>query len=194
MFTRYALLDLYRQATATRQDWGFFAPNPPRINEFMRVVLEDRNRNITDVRHDVYGRRTYPYLWYDRRGKVNRRLSQEIAYQADYAAWVCRAWESTHGGEPAVEVRFVRLMTRIPPPATAYVTGGYDPRTLPVYEMEAGRYRCVDLPDGQLPPNLRRRFGLPGAPDGSVKKVELETWWNRRAAPAEPPHDNRGIE
>lgn len=201
VFARYALLTLYREATATRQDWGFFAPNPPRENEYMRVLVEDRSGRITDVRHDVYGRRTFPYLWYDRKGKVSRRLSRESEHEAGYAAWVCRAWERAHGGQPAVEVRFLRLVTHIPPPSAAGARDGYDPMALPVEQADAGRYRCADLPHGQLPPDLRRRFALPAAVEGSMKPAELDTWWDRRAArdPSrlpefEPPHETRGLE
>lgn len=202
LFTRYALMDLYRQLTGTPQGWRLFSPNPPVGNEYMRVLVEDQGGRSADVEHDSYGRQTYPYLSYDRLRKVNRRLSRDPAYQPGYAAWVCRTWERTHGGQPAVEVRFVRLVTQIPPPAAALATGGYDPARLPVETREAGRYRCADLPHGQLPPDLRRRFGLAPTAPGSFKKLETPTWWEQRAAgqreirpdAAAPADESRGIE
>jgi hypothetical protein len=68
-----------------------FAPNPPLLNTFTRVLVEDRTGQVSDLRHDIYGRRRYPYLFHDRMGKVNRRLiEQKKEYETPYAAWVCR--------------------------------------------------------------------------------------------------------
>ncbi|MGH7392200.1 MAG: hypothetical protein ACREM3_22475 [Candidatus Rokuibacteriota bacterium] len=204
IFTHYAQMGLYLEATGSPQNWGLFSPNPARTNEYVRVLVKDRNGGSTDVQHDTYGRQRYPYLWYDYLRKVNRRLGTVRAYQRGYAAWVCRTWERAHGGRPAVEVRFVRLSTRIPSPPVAYTTMGYDPMALPVHETDAGMHTCAELPHGQLPPSLRRRFGLPAVPEGTFKPADLHTWWDRRESQrrgdsrgpsvGETRHDDRTIE
>ena len=56
------------------QSWAMFAPNPHRSNVFMKVMVKDEAGEIWDLKHDIYGKREYPYLWYDRMGKINRRL------------------------------------------------------------------------------------------------------------------------
>ena len=61
-----------------------------------------------------------------------------------YAAWVCRRWERDHGGEPARAVRLVGIRTRVPTPAQAYVTMGYDPRGLDVDGLPARDPRLRD--------------------------------------------------
>jgi hypothetical protein len=194
LLARVALTRLYAQATANAQVWGFFSPEPPRANEFMRVFVEDASGRVQDVGHDTHGRQHYPYLWYDHRRKVNRRLASEPSYARGYAAWVCRDWERAHDGRPAARVRLVRLTTRIPAPAEAAGTGGWDPAARPVTGTEAGVFACADLPEGQLPPALRRRFGLPPQPEGTFKRAELHTWWDARRTPRSPsdasPHDD----
>jgi hypothetical protein len=199
LFARYTLMWLYGQATGTSQVWGFFSPEPPRANEYMRVFIEDAGGRPTDVEHDTYGRQRYPYLWYDHLRKVNRRLASESRYQRGYAAWVCREWERTHDGQPAARVRLVRLSTRIPPPVEAVRTRGWDPARLPLIEKEAGNYACADLPEGQLPPYLRRRFGLSPREVGAFKRAELQTWWDARSSrrglgPDRSPHDDEPLE
>ena len=180
VFNRYALMRPYLEATGNRQGWEFFGPDPPRASVYMRVLVEDRNGGETDMRHDTHGRQRYPYLRHDYIRKVNNRLSKERDYLPAYAAWVCRVWEQTHAGQPALNVRFVRLSTPTPSPSVARATMGYDPATQRVDETTAGAFACADLPNGQLPPNLRRRFGLPAVPEGTFKKAELHTWWDER--------------
>ena len=182
LLTRVTLMRLYAEATANSQNWRFFSPEPPRENVFMRVLVQDAGGTVTDVQHDSHGRQRFPYLWYDHLRKVNRRLATESAYERGYAAWVCRTWERTHGGHAADSVRFVRLTTRVPPPAEAFATGGFDPAALPLRATDAGRYACAELPQGQLPPDLRRRFGLAAAGDTPFKPAELHTWWTERGA------------
>jgi len=183
---RWLLARFYTDAIASAQNWRFFSPEPPRENVYMRVLVEDRAGAVTDVEHDSYGRQRYPYLWYDHGRKVNRRLANEPLYARGYAAWVCRAWERTHGGTPPASVRFVRLAARIPTPAEAYATNGFDPMALPVRATDAGRYACADVPEGRLPDDLRRRFGLPPA-ETPFKRAEARTWWTERRRAGAPP-------
>ena len=181
LLQRVALTRLYAEATANSQNWRFFSPEPPRANVFMRVLVQDASGAVIDVEHDSHGRQRYPYLWYSHLRKINRRLATEPVYERGYAAWVCRTWERTHGGRAADSVRFVRLTTRVPPPDEAIAHGGFDPASLPVSATEAGRYACADLSEGQLPPALRRRLGLPAA-DTPFRPAELHTWWSERGA------------
>ncbi len=69
----------YWRATGNTQSWAMFAPNPHRSNIFMRVMVKDKDGEVWDLKHDIYGKRTYPYLWYDRMGKINRRIVDHIA-------------------------------------------------------------------------------------------------------------------
>ena len=168
----------YFKATGNGQGWGMFAPNPFRSNVFMRVYVEDKDGEIWDLGHDIYGRRTYPYLFYDRMGKLNRRIYGAKHYLSPYAAWVCREWERSHGGEPAKEVRFVKLWTKIPDPDK--VRRGFDPMKLHLHEADSDSYRCESIVHGQLPNELRERYGLPPRPDGEFRDVRIRTWWDRQ--------------
>ncbi|MCB9566913.1 MAG: hypothetical protein H6710_06830 [Myxococcales bacterium] len=182
-------IGLYMRATANVQNWTMFAPNPHRNNVFVRVLVDDRNGKTWDAEHDLYGRRRYPYVIYDRLAKVNRRLGEQSHYHQPYAAWVCREWERTHGGEPAKRVRLVRLESKIPPPRVVYRASeairpswtsiGFDPMRLPLARRELEVFECDLLPQGQLSPEIRARLGLPPAPAGHYKPLELETWWTR---------------
>jgi hypothetical protein len=163
VFSRYAGMTAYLETIGGYQHWDFFSPNPPRVNRYVRVLVQDGDGGVTDVRHDSHGRQTYPYLRYDHVRKVNRRLGEDPHYQPGYAAWVCRDWERTHGGRPATEVRLLELSTRIPPPSAGYAGMRYDARALPVEEREIARYPCATLPHARLPDALRHRFGLPAS-------------------------------
>jgi hypothetical protein len=140
--------------------------------------------------HDIYGRRPYPYLFYDRMGKINRRLIEQKGYQRSYGAWVCRDWERTHDGKSLEEVRIVKLETVIPPPRRAYETMGFDPRALEVSRTEEEVVRCDTVTHGQLPNELRRRLGLRPVDDRRFRDIDQKTWWTRareRTARTAPP-------
>jgi hypothetical protein len=168
----------YFRATGNSQGWGMFAPNPYRSNVFMRVLVEDRNGEVWDLAHDMYGRRSYPYFFYDRIGKINRRIYGGKGYLNPYAAWVCREWARSHDGETPKEVRFVKLKTVIPAPHK--VTRGYDPMKLPLDEEESDTHRCESIPHGQLPNELRERYGFPPLPEDEFRDVHYRTWWDRQ--------------
>jgi len=143
-FTHQLQMTSYLQATGSHQDWGLFAPDPGRTNVFLRVIVEDREGRLLDLGHDIYGRRRYPYLVYDRMGKINRRLVEDESYREVYAGWVCRDWEATHGGVPARAVRLQEIGTRIPRPEHVYDLMGYDPRTLPMIQGQGAVFGCAE--------------------------------------------------
>jgi hypothetical protein len=172
---RHVEMRAYLDATGTRQSWRMFAPNPPRTNRFLKVLVEERDGNMTDLGHDTHGRQEYPYLFYDRLRKVNRRLMEIKRYQPHYAAWVCREWERSHGGARAAAVRLLEVWNRIPPPAEA--PWGYEPLSLPLELVEEQRFACASLEHGQLPNELRARYGLQPAPDGVFRAAQIPTWW-----------------
>ncbi|MEZ4383553.1 MAG: hypothetical protein R3A79_19640 [Nannocystaceae bacterium] len=180
----------YIHATSNVQSWSMFAPNPFRENIFVRVLVEGADGEVTDLGHDIHGRRRYPYVVYDRLAKINRRLADQQWYLEPYAAWVCREWERTHGGEPARRVHLVKLTSHIPPPREAWAMPpaqrpawsavGFDPRRLPVEREVLRALDCDLLRDGQLSPERRAALGLPPAP-GRHRPTELPTWWDQRA-------------
>lgn len=179
----------YMVATGNTQSWAMFAPNPHRANAFMKVMAKDAEGDVYDLHHDIRGRRRYPYLFYDRMGKINRRIIEQKGYRRHYAAWVCREWERTHGGEPAVEIIFVKMWTRIPPPQKliAEANGnpfkmGYDPMELKLYEREVDTIRCRTTRHAQLPNYLRERYGLPLLEDEErvFRPVVHRTWWDKQ--------------
>jgi hypothetical protein len=180
----------YFQATGNTQSWAMFAPNPHRSNVFMRVLVKDEDGEIFDLKHDIYGKRDYPYLFYDRMGKINRRIIDQKGYRRHYAAWVCRWWEETHDGVSAEEVQFVKIWTRIPPPEQVlkrfrekgndlrYL--GYNPMELKLSQREEDKIRCSTTRHGQLPNYLRRRYGFEEVHEGLFRGLNIRTWYQRR--------------
>jgi hypothetical protein len=164
-------ISAYSALNGNPRGWGLFAPDANQANYFMKVLIEDASGRRRDLQVDFYGRRTYPYLLYDRLASLNRRVAQsDISLRPVYAAWACRRWERTHGGEPAAAAVLIRRWTRIPAPETAYATMGYHPMGLDPNEDQETRFDCATTPGGRLPDALRRRFGLPPQPDPTVAK------------------------
>lgn len=177
----------YWQASGNTQSWAMFAPNPHRSNVFMKVLVRDESGEIWDLKHDIYGKREYPYLWYDRMGKINRRLIDQKGYRRHYAAWVCREWEKDHGGESADEVQFVKMWTQIPSPQAVFERAkgnifqmGFDPMDLKLMQREEDVISCSTNRQAQLPDYLRERYGLPPAPPRHFKELSMRTWWDQR--------------
>lgn len=189
IFDRYAQLPRYAAVIGSSQNWAVFAPNPYRANVFLKVLVVDARGRSWDLRHDIQGRRRYPYLFYDRRAKINRRLLRQQGERPLYAAWVCRDWERTHHGQPAREVQFVKTWTRIPAPAEAYRTAGYDPMSLPVEEQPEQTFQCASIVHGQLPDGLRRRYGLSPAAPSPFRDVPARSWWTERRPRADEDRD-----
>lgn len=185
----YTYMEAYIKRTTHTQGWKMFAPNPHRLNEFTRVYLEDASGEVWDLKHDIYGRRRFPYLFYDRGGKLNRRLmGKHHRWQIVYAAWVCREAERTallQHTPPPKRVHFVKLWNRIPPPRYAFAQGGYDPMALKIRRALTGVYDCTQIPDGRLTNIQRARMGLPTVDDSGFEVTPSRTWFERRQAEAE---------
>jgi hypothetical protein len=172
----------YFRGAGLSQSWSMFAPNPNRTNAFIKVVVMDRDGRYWDMRHDIYGNDRFPYLWYDRIGKVNRRLDGKKTFQRSYGAWVCRDWELQHGGVRAREVRFIKLATKVPDPWDPKPRGGglgYEPWSLPVKITDQERVDCVRDEGAQLTNEQRRRHGLEEVDEATIHAPKLSTWVDR---------------
>jgi hypothetical protein len=179
----------YMRATGNTQSWAMFAPNPHRSNVFMKVLVKDKNGDVYDLKHDIWQVNRYPYLFYDRMGKINRRIIEQKGYRRHYAAWVCRDWERTHGGEAPDEVQYVKMWTRIPEPEKVigrakgnpfYMT--FDPWQLHLHQREEDTIKCSTTRHGQLPDYLRERYGLPPDDDSRFRDIAERTWWDEKEA------------
>ncbi|HEY8376536.1 MAG TPA: hypothetical protein VIK91_08610, partial [Nannocystis sp.] len=109
--------------TQTDQQWGMFAPNPPRHNVLMRVVLTDENGERWDLRTDTYAleRKPIPWIWNDRMRKMNRRIiggesGKGDWYQQWYARFLCRRWAQAHRGVMPQKVELFKVSYRMPAP------------------------------------------------------------------------------
>lgn len=169
----------YMRFTSSVQSWAMFAPNPHRTNAFLQVKIETVEGDEYDLLHDIYGRRDFPYFFYDRFGKINRRLLEQDRYQRPYAGWVCRDWAQSHGGVAPVRVKFTKMWTKVPPPARVYKTMGFDPFRLKLHKEDVQTFECAKIPHGQLPDHVRARHGLPPLPEGAFVDIPQTTWWDR---------------
>lgn len=169
----------YMRATSSVQSWAMFAPNPHRSNMFLQVRVELADGQELDLLHDMYGRRDYPYFFYDRMGKINRRLLEQERYQKTYAAWVCREWALSHGGEAPVRVKYTKMWTKVPPPQKALSTMGFDPFELRLYKENLPSHDCATTLHAQLPDEVRARHGLPPLPPGTFRDITQTTWHDR---------------
>lgn len=167
----------YFHGTANHQSWQMFAPNPTQTNAFVQVLVVDQRGDLWDFEQDIWAEDRYPYLWYDRRGKINRRIDGKKGYQRIYGAWVCREWERRNAGEAAVEVRFVRLRTSVPQPSEVLERGHWDAWAVEPERTEQETIKCKSAQNGQLPEELLLRYGLEPLPDeGRFKPVPKKTW------------------
>ncbi len=179
--------------TTTDQGWGMFAPNPPRANVFMKVLVTDADGEVWDMRSDVYAdeRKPIPWVWNDRMRKMNRRIIGGESgggdwYRKWYARWQCRQWELDHGGVPAKKVELVKLSYRIPSPEQVAKHGYYIPEELLARTgTESVEYteHCGSAVIGQLPNAIREREGLPPRPAS-----EIHPWVKHRRAAWERKH------
>ncbi|WAS93902.1 hypothetical protein [Nannocystis punicea] len=174
----------YMRATSSVQSWAMFAPNPHRTNQFLQVRVVTKDGGELDLLHDIYGRRDYPYFFYDRMGKINRRLLEQERYQSPYAAWVCREWARTHGGEAPVRVNFTKMWTKVPHPSKAIATMGFDPFELKLYKEALKGFDCATTPHAQLPNDIRARYGFPLLPEDAFVAIDENTWRDRADAKA----------
>jgi len=165
-----SLVRPWLELTRTTQGWGMFAPNPPRHNVFMQVLVVDENGETWDMRSDVYApeRKPIPFLWNDRMRKMNRRIIGGESgggdwYRKWYARWQCRQWALEHDGHVPKEVRLVKLSYRIPSPEAVRQHGWYRPAdrlrdhgTSELVHTE----RCATAVLGQPAPAIAARYGV----------------------------------
>ena len=182
-----------------------FAPNPPRSNVFLKVLVTDEDGEVWDMRTDVYApeRKPIPWIWNDRMRKMNRRIiggesGNTQWYRKWYARWHCRQWQLEHEGQIPRKVELVKVWYQIPSPEEAAVKGYYVPEDLlerTGHEKVEYTEHCRNAVMGQLPDWIRERHGLPPLPEG----VEYRPWlkhkkkaWDRMRAKErgeEPPED-----
>jgi uncharacterized membrane protein YphA (DoxX/SURF4 family) len=195
----------YLTTTQTDQGWGMFAPNPPRSNVFLKVLVTDADGEVWDMRTDVYAaeRKPIPWIWNDRMRKMNRRIiggesGNTQWYRKWYARWHCRQWQMDHEGQIPEKVELVKVWYSIPPPEETARKGYYVPEDLlerTGHEKIEHTERCERTVMGQLPDHVRERHGLPPLPEG----IEYKPWikhkqkaWERKLAKErgeEPPVD-----
>jgi hypothetical protein len=168
----------YFKGTRNTQSWAMFAPNPTRTNNFVQVYVRDQDGQDWDFEQDIWELNRYPYIWYDRRGKVNRRIDGKKGFQRIYGAWVCREWERIYAGTPAVSVTFIRRITKIPDARVVIENGGWDQWKAPFKQVEQETIHCKTIPEGTLPNALRERYGLEPIDEAEVFiPVRQKTWW-----------------
>ena len=171
--------------TQTTQGWKMFAPNPPRQNVMLRVVVTDADGQLWDMNTDVYApeKRPIPWVFYTRERKINRRIAggeggKGAWYQKWHARWWCRHWALTHGGVLPLEVELFKLSYPIPDPEHVRKHGPYDPAT---QMRERGTQSsvyvadCATEPEARPSDEVRARHGLP--PDESERPPR---WVNLR--------------
>ncbi len=183
--------------TQTDQGWGMFAPNPPRSNVFLKVLVTDSKGEVWDMRTDVYApeRKPIPWIWNDRMRKMNRRIiggesGNTQWYRKWYARWHCRDWQRDpeHNGEIPLKVELVKVWYKIPPPEETARKGYYNPDDLlerTGHEKVEHTERCKRTVMGQFFDELRERHGLPPLPEGVTYRRWLKhkrrAWERRRA-------------
>lgn len=184
----------YFTATSNTQSWSMFAPNPNRTNVFIRVLIEDAEGEWWDMGHDIWKVDRFPYWFYDRMGKVNRRIDGKKGYQKAYAAWMCRQWGLSHDGVLPQRVKFVKRWTRVPKPDTLIKKGmasggllgggtfGYEPWKLKSQQKEQNVIKCAQTVHAQLDNEMRARHDLPLLDDDGFKSLKIRTWYDRQVA------------
>jgi hypothetical protein len=171
----------YFKGTRNTQSWEMFAPNPNRTNNFVHVYVRDQYGQEWDFEQDIWAEHRYPYFWYDRRGKINRRIDGKKSLQRIYGAWVCREWERQHGGEAATSVTFIRRVTKVPEAREVIDNGGWDQWTAPFKQTEQETVTCKTVVHGSLPNELRERYGLPLIDEEQhFLAVSDRTWWDKQ--------------
>jgi hypothetical protein len=185
----------YLTTTQTDQGWGMFAPNPPRSNVFLKVLVTDDDGTVYDMKTDVYApeRKPIPWIWNDRMRKMNRRIiggesGNTQWYRKWYARWHCRQWQLEHEGRIPEKVELVKVWYSIPTPEETARKGYYVPEDLlerTGHEKIEHTERCERTVMGQLPNEIRERHGLPPLPEG----VDYKPWlkhkkraWERKLA------------
>ena len=181
------------RTTTTDQGWGMFAPNPPRNNVFMKVLVTDEHGEVWDLHTDVYSEenKPIPWIWNTRLRKMNRRIIGGESgpsgwYRKWYARYQCRQWAREHGGQAPRKVELVKISYRIPPPEETARKGYYIAEELlerSGHEKVTHTTRCKREVMGQLPNFIRARDGLPLLEEGEYRawhKNKHDKWQRRR--------------
>jgi hypothetical protein len=181
--------------TTTDQGWGMFAPNPPRSNVFLKVLVTDAQGEVWDLKTDVYAaeQKPIPWIWNTRLRKMNRRIiggesGPNSWYRKWYARYECRQWAREHDGEAPEKVELVKLWYSIPTPEQTRDKGYYvaeDRLERNGFERVAHSEICRQTVMGQLPNFIRERDGLPVLEPGEYRpwiKHKRSKWQKRRAA------------
>jgi len=170
---------LWLTRTHTAQGWSMFAPNPPRHNVFLKVLVTDAEGGVHDMRTDMYaaGHKPVPWIFNDRIYKMNRRMSGGEAgkgdwYQKWYGRYHCREWALQHGGVAPQKVVLYKVSYRIPGPDEVARGGYYLPEVQLAKHAKEVRLHttsCASEPEAQLSDTVRARHGLPPLPEGAYK-------------------------
>jgi hypothetical protein len=181
------------ELTHTTQGWKMFAPNPPRANVFLRVVVHPVGGEPVDMNTDMYhpSQRPMPWIWYTRLRKINRRIGGGEGgggswYQKWHARWFCRQWALEHDGELPEKIVLSKLSYPIPTPEQVAKNGPYDPweRLQQLGKEESLlTVRCADEVEAQPPNVVRARHGLPPANNvrrWSTLRDKQRRWDDRR--------------
>ena len=183
---------LWLSRTHTAQGWNMFAPNPPRHNVFLKVIVTDADGETYDMRTDMYASEHKPIPWIlnDRIYKMNRRMSGGESgkgdwYQKWYGRYHCREWARTHGGSAPRKVELRRVSYRIPGPDEVAKRGYYVAEQLLASssnERHLHTTTCASEPEAQLSDTSRAREGLPPLAEGAYKPwvKDREKKWNQR--------------
>lgn len=170
----------YFRGTRNNQSWAMFAPNPTRTNAFVHVYVTDAEGHEWDYNEDIWEVDRYPYIWYDRGGKVNRRIDGKKTYQRIYGAYICRQWERFHEGEAAVSVRFVKRWTKVPEARDVIKLGGWNQWEAPATLKEQETIECATIPNGQLNNDLRERYGIERVDPDPFVPVKTRSWYDKQ--------------
>ncbi|MEM9461292.1 MAG: hypothetical protein AAGF11_44420 [Myxococcota bacterium] len=186
------------QRTTTDQGWGMFAPNPPRSNVFMKVLVTDAGGHVWDLKTDVYAeeQKPIPWIWNTRLRKMNRRIiggesGPNSWYRKWYARYQCRQWAREHGGQAPQKVELVKVWYSIPSPDQTRKNGYYVAEDLLArsgHEKVSYTARCKNDVQGQMPNFIRERDGLPLLPEGEYRpwhKNKRDKWERRRKRASE---------
>ncbi|MCA9708004.1 MAG: hypothetical protein KDK70_19280 [Myxococcales bacterium] len=191
--TAHKAVRVWLQRTTTDQGWGMFAPNPPRSNVFLKVLVTDDNDQVWDLKTDVYAdeQKPIPWIWNTRLRKMNRRIIGGESgptewYRKWYARYECRQWAREHDGQMPKKIELVKVWYSIPSPEQTRQSGYYVAEDLlerSGHEKVSYTAHCAREVQGQLPNFIRERDGLPLLEEGEYKawhKNKHAAWEKRK--------------
>jgi hypothetical protein len=189
------------RSTGTSQGWKMFAPNPPRRNVMLRVLVTDARGEIWDMNTDLYApeKRPIPWIWYTRERKINRRIAGNegggsVKWQQWHARWWCRRWILEHGGEIPRQVELIELSYPIPTPETLRDDGPYDPaERLRSKGTQKSLYiaECESEPEARPSAEIMTRHGLAPLDEGERWSAlrNRRRAWAKKLAREDDAHD-----